>query len=58
VLERFLVQKNAWSPVDFELFTLIGAHGGTALVASIQRGERPDFLPSIDRVKALLAEEE
>ncbi|MBN2362323.1 MAG: GAF domain-containing protein [Deltaproteobacteria bacterium] len=58
VLERFLVQKNNWSPVDFELFTLIGAHGGTALVASMQRADRPDFAPSIDRIKALLAEEE
>lgn len=58
VLEKFLVQKNAWSPVDFELFTLIGAHAGTALVASMQRADRPDFIPAVDRLKALLAEEE
>ena len=31
---RMLEQKKAWASVDRELFKLVGAHGGTALVAA------------------------
>ena len=39
---RLLQQKNRFSPVDFEIFTLLGGHAATALFSSrlYQRSER------------------
>lgn len=56
VLERFLVQKDSWSQVDFELFTLLGAHAGTALLAASLSSEQPEHKLSADRIRALLVE--
>ena len=33
-IARMLEQKAGWAPVDRELFKLVGAHGGTALLAA------------------------
>lgn len=58
VLERFLVQKSAWSPVDFELFTLLGTHAGTALCSAVMRAEVEKTDLSAPRIRGLLKEGE
>jgi len=39
VIERLLVQKEGLSPVDFELFNLLGVHAATALASALMREE-------------------
>ena len=57
VIDRLLVQKDALSPVDFELFNLLGVHAATALSSALlreQAGTDAQAL-SIVRARALLA---
>lgn len=43
VLVKLLVQKAALSQLDFEIFSLLGAHAATAILASVHQG-RQTFL--------------
>lgn len=57
VIDRLLVQKDALSAVDFELFNLLGVHAATALSSALLRelaGSDAQAL-SIARARALLA---
>lgn len=56
VLERFLVQKERWSQVDFELFTLLSAHAGTALLATALRSNAQENPMQVDALRKLLTE--
>jgi GAF domain-containing protein len=58
VFERFLTQKSAWSAVDFELFTLLSAHAGTAILAAMAGAETEGAYPSQERIRSLLTEAE
>jgi hypothetical protein len=52
VVYRVFEQKDRFVPVDFELFKLLGAHGATALAASLlfhaADGRLPDLAPFRD----------
>ena len=59
VIDQLLVQKVSFTPVDMELFTLLGVHAATALLSGLVReavgnGATRDAL-SIERARALLA---
>ena len=57
-LERMLQQKSEWSQVDYELFTLLSAHAGTALMASALNEAYKDNALSEQRLRAIMAEAE
>jgi hypothetical protein len=42
VVDKLLVQKNGFSAVDHELFTLLGAHAATALLSALIRSRMGD----------------
>ena len=54
-ITRMLVQKTRWAPLDQELFKLIGAHAGTALIAanlySGELGPMPALSGFVDNLK-------
>jgi nitrate/nitrite-specific signal transduction histidine kinase len=56
VIEKLLVQKEGFSPVDHELFNLLGAHAATSLLASLLRESAGGDLEalSVERALALL----
>lgn len=56
VLERFLQQKSAWHRVDHELFTLLGAHAGTALQAAVMAASIEGDTLTEARARQLLTE--
>jgi hypothetical protein len=33
-IHKLLVQKDGFEPIDMELFSLLGAHAGTSLLAA------------------------
>lgn len=58
VIDELLVQKESFSRVDHELFTLLGVHAATALVGSLLRSCHADEsladVLDISRVRALV----
>lgn len=56
VIDRLLVQKDALSAVDFELFNLLGVHAATALSSALLREQATSDAQalSIARARALL----
>lgn len=54
-ITRMLEQKTRWAPLDQELFKLIGAHAGTALIAanlySGEMGPMPALAGFVDNLK-------
>lgn len=57
-LERLLQQKSAWTQVDYELFTLLSAHAGTALLASALNTAFTGEALAEDRLRGMMAESE
>jgi hypothetical protein len=59
VIDQLLVQKGAFTPVDHELFTLLGVHAATSLLSALIREhvgeEATKEALSIARARALLA---
>lgn len=58
VIDKLLVQKQGFSAVDHELFTLLGAHAATALLSALLRDRMGDDASAevlaIERARALL----
>jgi GAF domain-containing protein len=48
-----LEQKRRFLPVDYELFKLLGAHAGTALVSAELYARAGNKLPSLDEIRDL-----
>lgn len=57
VIEKLLVQKDGLSPVDFELFNLLGVHAATALASALMREQAGADArsTSVQRARELLA---